>query len=367
MDNFPENNSDSKSEEELFQSNTHESSLNEFQLSQEKEQVANIQDEISPPSPRIIKALEKSINQSSNLLFKPFRLSVWSRLISVIILIILFSLITFNTFANLYSALPIDIREQIRYEFENLFLGGIFVILLVIVALLFGIFLLLFAGVVFYTFRFVFIELITGRKKEIASSFLSNMKNGLRAYFWSIFLFFAQVVYLSIVFLVLTLKLKSDFSELDLSLLNMLSGMSSFFYLFLINLPFIIINVIFGGFIMPIMLYKNVGVFMGWGIFLMLFFKNLLRFILYFIMFFVIFFIFLIGSVLAVFILSAILMFIYMAIAAISPIVAIVLLSFLCLILLVPIILIFVPLMVFFRLLPIAFLGQIDRVYKFSQ
>ena len=326
-----------------------------------------IEEDIPPITPIIIKALEKAINHSSNLLFKPFRLSIWLRLMGVIFLIVLFSLINFSTSVNLYATLPIDVRDQIRYEFESLFLGGLIIKLFLALIFFIGLCLLIFAGIICFAFRFVFIELITGRKKEIAESFIGNFKNGIRAYLWSIFVFILQVIYLSFFAIIFTIKMKSDISKLNLDFITMLSNLSSFiFYIFLITLPFICLNSVFNNFIMPIMIFNNVGVLRGWGKFFKLLIKNIFRFIAYFIFFFILMIIFILGIGITIAILFTLLAFIFTILSAISIIVAIFSISILSILLLILTILFLMPIITFLRLLPIAFMGQLDETYRFS-
>jgi len=367
-----QNNNNEKTEEasstqELPEPPIPEPNLEFVELPLPLETTEKKEEDIPPITPIIIKSLEKAINQSSNLLFKPFRLSIWLRLMGVMFLIILFSLINFNTSANLYTALPIDVRDQIRYEAESLFLGGLIIKLFLALMFFIGLCLLIFAGIICFAFRFVFIELITGRKKEIAESFISNFKNGFRAYLWSIFIFVLQVIYLSFFIFLFAIKMKSNISKFNLDFINILSNVSSFiFYIFLINLPFIFLNSVFKNFTMPIMIFNNIGVLKGWGKLFRLVIKNIFRFIAYFIFSFILIIIFILGMAITIAILFTLLAFIFTILSAISIIVAIFTISILSILLLILTILFLMPIITFLRLLPIAFMGQLDETYRFS-
>jgi len=367
QDNEDKKIEESGSHQEFPESVVPESNLDSVELNPPFEQTLKEDEKVPSPTPLIIKAIEKAINQSSNLLFKPFRLSIWLRLICVCILIFTFALINFNTFVNLYIALPIDVRDQIRYEFESFVFGGISAKLILLFLFFIGLCVFIFAGIIFYSFRFVLIELLTGRRKEIAESFISNFRNGIKAYIWSIFIFSLQVLYYSFFIILFALRRRSDLLKFGTDFFSMLSDLSSFIiYLVLISLPFIFINSIFKDFIIPIMIYNNVGVLRSWGKFFKLFFKNLLRFIVYFICLVILGLIFIVGLGITFIILLTLFILLFSVVSELSIIIALFLVALVSLMLLIPLVLFLMPIIAFFRLLPIAFMGLLDPIYKFD-
>jgi len=208
-----------------------------------------------------VDSLDDAFDKTKNLLFKPFKLSLWVKL-AIVVIITGSSLVSSNFNLREGGELNFDIAQYVLIIVALLIL---FIIILVVIEFLSSV------------FNFVFIESVLEKKVEIRNGFKRNIRRG-----FSLFLFKLTVLAIFIGIIVLGVLAALLIVDRNISAISMLIIMITGFLTFLgIVLIFLLINLLTTDFVLPIMYLKNRGIVSGWIYLKDLIKSNLSQFIVY--------------------------------------------------------------------------------------